>query len=140
MPSCLHPTQEAAPAALKRPGARHRRYQLPCITTVTPASSSRLAARATPPPAASVHGLGIVDALRIDLDPEQLPWLAAEIDTFRYRLEDEPPTGLLAITNRRGAEKQDRRGPGARGRAGTRAPRLPAEGPRDDRRAGADWP
>ena len=43
----------------------------------------------TPPPAGNVHGLGLVDALRIDLQPAQLPWLAAEIDTVRYCLEDE---------------------------------------------------
>jgi hypothetical protein len=43
----------------------------------------------TPPPAGNVHGLGLVDALRIELRPEQLPWLAAEIDTVRYCLEDE---------------------------------------------------
>ena len=43
----------------------------------------------TPPPAGNVHGLGVVDALRIDLEPGQLPWLAAEIDTLRYCLEDE---------------------------------------------------
>src|SRR5215207_850678 len=43
----------------------------------------------TPPPAGNVHGLGLVDALRIDLQPAQLPWLAAEIDIVRYCLEDE---------------------------------------------------
>jgi hypothetical protein len=43
----------------------------------------------TPPPAGTVHGLGLVDALRIDLQPPQLPWLAAEIDILRYCLEDE---------------------------------------------------
>jgi hypothetical protein len=43
----------------------------------------------TPPPAGNVHGLGLVDVLRIDLQPAQLPWLAAEIDTVRYCLEDE---------------------------------------------------
>jgi hypothetical protein len=43
----------------------------------------------TPPPAANVHGLGLVDALRIELQPAQLPWLAAEIDIMRYCLEDE---------------------------------------------------
>jgi hypothetical protein len=43
----------------------------------------------TPPPAGNVHGLGLVDALRVDLQPAQLPWLAAEIDTVRYCLEDE---------------------------------------------------
>src|ERR687887_519233 len=42
-----------------------------------------------PPPAGNVHGLGLVDALRVDLQPAQLPWLAAEIDTVRYCLEDE---------------------------------------------------
>jgi hypothetical protein len=43
----------------------------------------------TPPPAGNVHGLGLVDALRVELQPEQLPWLATEIDTVRYCLEDE---------------------------------------------------
>jgi hypothetical protein len=43
----------------------------------------------TPPPAGNVHGLGLVDALRIELQPAQLPWLTAEIDIVRYRLEDE---------------------------------------------------
>lgn len=46
--------------------------------------------RATaPPPAGDVHGLGVVDALRIDVQPSQLPWLAAEIEILRYCLEDE---------------------------------------------------
>ena len=44
---------------------------------------------ATPPPAGNVHGLGVVDALRIGIEPGQLPWLAAEIDTLRYCVEDE---------------------------------------------------
>ena len=44
---------------------------------------------ATPPPAGNVRGLGVVDALRTDLGPGQLPWLAAEIDVLRYCLEDE---------------------------------------------------
>ena len=43
----------------------------------------------TPPPAGNVHGLGVVDALRIDFRPDQLPWLTAEIDIVRYCLEDE---------------------------------------------------
>jgi hypothetical protein len=43
----------------------------------------------TPPPPGNVHGLGLVDALRIDLQPAQLPWLVAEIDIVRYCLEDE---------------------------------------------------
>ena len=43
----------------------------------------------TPPPAGNVQGLGLVDALRVELRPEQLPWLATEIDTLRYCLEDE---------------------------------------------------
>jgi hypothetical protein len=42
-----------------------------------------------PPPAGNVHGLGLVDALRVDLQPEPLPWLAAQIDIVRYCLEDE---------------------------------------------------
>jgi hypothetical protein len=46
--------------------------------------------RAGPPPAAGpVQGLGLVDAFRIDVAPAQLRWLAAEIDTVRYCLEDE---------------------------------------------------
>src|SRR5215216_2810162 len=43
----------------------------------------------TPPPPGNVHGLGLVNALRIDLQPAQLPWLVAEIDIVRYCLEDE---------------------------------------------------
>jgi hypothetical protein len=43
----------------------------------------------TPPPGGNVHGLGLVDALRIELQPAQLPWLTAEIDILRYCLEDE---------------------------------------------------
>jgi hypothetical protein len=42
-----------------------------------------------PPPAGNVHGLGLVDALRIDVRAAQLPWLADEIETLRYCLEDE---------------------------------------------------
>ena len=41
------------------------------------------------PPAGDVCGLGLVDALRIDVQPAQLPWLTAEIDIVRYCLEDE---------------------------------------------------
>ncbi len=41
------------------------------------------------PPAGYVCGLGLVDALRIDVQPAQLPWLTAEIDIVRYCLEDE---------------------------------------------------
>jgi hypothetical protein len=43
----------------------------------------------TPSPAGNVHGLGLVDALRIDLQPTQLPWLAVAIDIVQYCLEDE---------------------------------------------------
>ena len=43
----------------------------------------------TPPPAGPVQGLGLVDSFRIDVDPAQLPWLAAEIDIVQYCLEDE---------------------------------------------------
>jgi hypothetical protein len=43
----------------------------------------------TPPPAGGVQGLGLVDALRIDVDPPQLPWLVAEIEIVQYCLEDE---------------------------------------------------
>jgi hypothetical protein len=64
----------------------------------------------TPPPHGTVHGLGVVDALRIDLDPEQLPWLAAEIDTLRYCLEDELAHRCARYYELPGAAKQDRRG------------------------------
>jgi hypothetical protein len=43
----------------------------------------------TPPVTGPVHGLGLVDAFCIDVDPAQLPWLAAEIDIVQYCLEDE---------------------------------------------------
>jgi hypothetical protein len=56
-----------------------------------PSAGSELAPRraAAPPPAGNVHGLGLVDALRIDVEPAQLPWLSVEIGTLRYCLEDE---------------------------------------------------
>jgi hypothetical protein len=56
-----------------------------------PNAGTELAPRraATPPPAGNVHGLGLVDALRIDFQPGQLPWLTVEIDTVRYCFEDE---------------------------------------------------
>jgi hypothetical protein len=43
----------------------------------------------TPPPAGNVHGLGLVDALRVDLQGAQLAWLAAEVDIVRHCLDDE---------------------------------------------------
>jgi hypothetical protein len=54
------------------------------------AGAERAPRRATaPPPAGNVHGLGLVDALRIDVQPPQLPWIATEIEIVRYCLEDE---------------------------------------------------
>ena len=68
-------------------------------------------AAAPAPPARTVHGLGVVDALRIDLEPGQLPWLAAEIDTLRYCLEDELAHRCARYYELPDAAKQDRRGP-----------------------------
>jgi hypothetical protein len=42
-----------------------------------------------PPPIGNVHGLGESRALRVDLQPVQLAWLADEIDTLRASVEDE---------------------------------------------------
>ena len=41
------------------------------------------------PRVGDVCGLGLVEALRIDVQPAQLPWLTAEIDIVHYCLEDE---------------------------------------------------
>jgi hypothetical protein len=41
------------------------------------------------PPLSSVHGLGESHALRVDLQPVQLPWLADEIDTLRATIREE---------------------------------------------------
>jgi hypothetical protein len=41
------------------------------------------------PPIGHVHGLGESRALRVDLQPVQLPWLADEIDTLRDSIEEE---------------------------------------------------
>jgi hypothetical protein len=41
------------------------------------------------PPLGSVHGLGESHALRVDLQPVQLPWLADEIDTLRATIREE---------------------------------------------------
>jgi hypothetical protein len=68
-------------------------------------------AAAPPPPTGNVHGLGVVDALRIDFEPGQLPWLAAEIDTLRYCLEDELAHSCARYYELPDAAKQDRRGP-----------------------------
>jgi hypothetical protein len=42
-----------------------------------------------PPPIGSVRGLGESRALRVDLEPVQLPWLADEIDELRTSIEAE---------------------------------------------------
>ncbi|MGH2949609.1 MAG: hypothetical protein ACRDPC_25690 [Solirubrobacteraceae bacterium] len=63
----------------------------------------------TPPPAGNVHGLGLVDALRIDLQPAQLPWLAAEIDIVRYCLEDELEHARARYDELPEAAKKERR-------------------------------
>jgi hypothetical protein len=42
-----------------------------------------------PPPIVNVHGLGESRAMRVDLQPVQLAWLADEIDTLRASIEDE---------------------------------------------------
>jgi hypothetical protein len=55
--------------------------------TATPKSGWRGAD--LPPPARDVHGLGLVDAVRIDVTPGQLPWLVDEIETVRYALEED---------------------------------------------------
>ncbi|MEA2364358.1 MAG: hypothetical protein QOD71_3503 [Thermoleophilaceae bacterium] len=41
------------------------------------------------PPLRTVHGLGESHALRVDLQPVQLPWLADEIDTLRASIREE---------------------------------------------------
>jgi hypothetical protein len=41
----------------------------------------------TPPPVGGVHGLGLVDALRVELGPEQQAWLVDEIDALRQSCE-----------------------------------------------------
>src|SRR5215218_1293199 len=63
----------------------------------------------TPPPGGNVHGLGLVDALRIDLKPAQLPWLVAEIDIVRYCLEDELKHVRARYNELPEAAKRDRR-------------------------------
>jgi hypothetical protein len=46
------------------------------------------------PPLGSVHGLGESHALRVDLQPVQLPWLADEIDTLRATVREEHERAL----------------------------------------------
>jgi hypothetical protein len=41
----------------------------------------------TPPPVGDVHGLGLVDVLRIELRPEQQAWLVDEIEALRCSCE-----------------------------------------------------
>ena len=41
------------------------------------------------PPLGTVHGLGESHALRVDLQPVQLPWLADEIDTLQATIREE---------------------------------------------------
>jgi hypothetical protein len=49
-----------------------------------------LESRANPSPAiGSVHALGESHALRVDLEPAQVPWLADEVETLRAAVEDE---------------------------------------------------
>lgn len=40
------------------------------------------------PPSGRVSGLGVCDALRLELAPLQVSWLAVELDATRARLED----------------------------------------------------
>jgi len=62
-------------------------------------------ARANPsPPVGKVHGLGESHALRVDLEPVQVPWLADEIETLRS-----------AILEALGRERAVARQPGANG-------------------------
>jgi len=46
------------------------------------------------PPLGTVHGLGESHALRVDLQPAQLPWLADEIDTLRGPILEEHERAL----------------------------------------------
>jgi hypothetical protein len=46
------------------------------------------------PPLGTVHGLGESHALRVDLQPAQLPWLADEIDTLRATIREEHERAL----------------------------------------------
>ena len=41
----------------------------------------------TPPPVGGVHGLGLVDVLRVELRPAQQPWLVDEIEALRCSCE-----------------------------------------------------
>jgi hypothetical protein len=41
----------------------------------------------TPPPVGEVHGLGLVDVLRVELRPAQQPWLVDEIEALRRSCE-----------------------------------------------------
>ncbi len=45
-------------------------------------------------PLGSVHGLGESHALRVDLEPVQLPWLADEVDTLRATIRPEHERAL----------------------------------------------
>jgi hypothetical protein len=46
------------------------------------------------PPLGNVHGLGESHALRVDLKPAQLPWLADEIETLRGPILEEHQRAL----------------------------------------------
>jgi hypothetical protein len=42
-----------------------------------------------PPPSGRVSGLGVCDALRLELVPAQVPWLVDELDVMRGPLEEQ---------------------------------------------------
>jgi hypothetical protein len=75
--------------------------------------AERAPRRATPPPPVrNVHGLGYTDALRIDLEPVQLPWLVDEIETLR-RCVDEELARRRAGAGEPPAPRQQHESPGA---------------------------
>jgi hypothetical protein len=59
------------------------------------------------PPMNHVHGLGESQALRVDLQPVELPWLADEIDTLRTSIEAELARERARLDALPSASKED---------------------------------
>ena len=98
-PSSPHPNDKSGPGGVGAPRGPAQEVSAPMHHHRNAGAELAPRRATTPPPAGSVHGLGVVDALRIDLEPGQLPWLAAEIDTLRYCLEDELAHQRPAMTS-----------------------------------------
>ena len=72
-------------------------------------TAERAASAASAPPAlGTVQGLGLVDALRVELGQPQVPWLIAEMDDLRASFEGELSRALVSYDELPDFAKQER--------------------------------